>query len=243
LVKKILFSVLVIVLLLGSGLIFLVSTIDSTVKETVESESAKLTGSVVTVGDVDFSVVSGKGIVTGLEVRNPQGFSEQPALSMGKILFEIEMDFLSLDMVTLREIKADSIEILLEKNGEGMINFQVLSQNLKDAAGEQNSQDGASKSWVPDLKITEFIMSEGRVTLSGFGEDTKSLKTPELRLQDLGGPDGAPPKKIGEEIFSGIFSEIIRQSVQAGIQNWIEENTAIPVALKKLLNRGLQSIN
>jgi hypothetical protein len=243
LVKKILFAVLVVGLLLGSGLIFLLSTVDSTVKEMVEAETARLTGSVVTVEDVDFSVVSGKGVVTGLEVRNPEGFSGQPALSMGEIIFELEMDFLSLDMVTVREIKADSIEILLEKNGEGKVNYQVLSQNLKNAAGEQSSQESTSGSWVPDLKISEFIMSEGRVTLSGFGEYTKSLKTPELRLQDLGGPGGAPPEKVGEEILSGIFSEIIRQSVQAGVQNWIEENSAIPDALKKLLNRGLQSIN
>ncbi len=241
--KKILYLILAVILLLGFGFLFLISTLDSAVKESVEKNVTDLTGSPVSIKSVDFSVFSGKGSITGLRVSNPEGFSENPALTLGEILFEIDMDALSMDTLTVKQIKADSAGILVEKNGEGKINFQVLSQNLEEASQEKGPAEEAQNSWIPNLKINEFILSEGRVTLSGFADSSREIITPELRLLNLGGSSGAPPEKIGEEILSRIFSEILRDTVQSGLQKWIEKNKAIPDALKDLINRGLGSIN
>ena len=241
--KKVLYLALVIVLLVVSGFLIFISTLDSKVKDAVEENAAHLTGSPVTVESVDFSVLSGKGAITGLRVSNPEGFSPNPALTLGKILFEIDMGALSMDTITVKEIKADSTRILVEKNREGKINFQVLSENLKKVSGENDPAGNTAGSWVPNLRITEFLLSEGSVTLAGFAENSRDIKTPEIRLRNLGGASGSSPEEIGEEILSRIFSEIIRNTVQSGLQKWIEKNTAIPDALKDLINKGLGSIN
>lgn len=241
--KIILYLALAVVLFLVVGYLYLISTLDSAVQESVEENVTHLTGSPVSIESVDFSVFSGKGSITGLRVSNPEGFSENPALTLGKILFEIDMDALSMDPLTVKQIRADSAGILVEKNGEGNINFQVLSQNLKKSSQGKAPAEKAKNNWIANLKISEFILSEGRVTLSGFAESSREITTPELRLLDLGGSSGAPPEKIGEEILSRIFSEILRDTVQSGLQKWIEKNKAIPDALKDLINQGLGSIN
>ena len=241
--RKILYLALAVVLLLVSGFLYLITTLDSTVKESVEEKGTHLTGSPVTVESVDFSIRSGKGSINGLRVSNPEGFSENPALTLGRILFEIDMDTLSIETVTVKKIKADSIGILVEKNDEGKINFQVLSQNLKQTSQEKGAAEETAEKWVPNLRINDFILSEGRVTLSGFAESSGETTTPELRLQNLGGSEGAPPEEIGEEILSRLFSEILRDTVQSGLQKWIEGNESIPDALKDLINQGLGAIN
>lgn len=241
--KIILYLALAVVLFLVVGFLYLISTLDSAVQESVEENVTHLTGSPVSIESVDFSVFSGKGSITGLRVSNPEGFSENPALTLGKILFEIDMDALSTNPLTVKQIRADSAGILVEKNGEGKINFQILSQNLKESSQGKVPAEKAKNNWIANLKISEFVLSEGRVTLSGFAESSREITTPELRLLGLGGSSGAPPEKIGEEILSRIFSEILRDTVQSGLQKWIEKNNAIPDELKDLINQGLGSIN
>lgn len=240
--KKVLYLALVaLVILIFAGLI-LVSVLDTVIREGIESNGSRITGTTVTVESVDFSVFSGEGAITDMRILNPEGFSEGPALVLGKILFKAEMDSLSMDLVTLARIEAASAEILPEKNGEGKMNFQVLSQNLDEAANTENPEVKDTGTWTPDLKIwrprfkvTEFILGEGSVNLSGLGYDLKNLKTPEFRLQNLGGPDGATPGGLMEEILSGLYSEIIRHTIQSGIRKWLDQNIDIPDAVKDFL--------
>ena len=224
-------------------MIILGSRVDSAIKAAVEQEAARLTGSTVTIKDVDFSLFSGKGLLTGLMVGNPEGFSGSPALTLGKIQFEMDLSTFSMGLRSIREIRADLTEGLVEKNQKGQINFQVFSEKLRRTKGKEAPQNSNTDTWKHDLRIAEFVLSEGNVTLSGFKEASSNVSTPELRLQNLGWPDGAPPDKLGEEILAGIFTEIIRISVQSELQKWIEGNTDIPGALKNLLNQGLGSVN
>ena len=76
---------------------------------------------------------------------------------------------------------------------------------------------------MPKFRVSEFILSKGKIDLSGLGYDSGNLSIPEHRLQNLGGADGAAPAKILEEIFSGLFYELIRNSIQSGIKKWFEK--------------------
>ena len=135
-----------IILLLVSGLLILDISFDSIIKKAVEKNISKVIGSSVTVEDVNFSVISGDGIIAGIRVLNPEGFSENPALILGKVYFKVDMGSLSMDVITLREIRADSPIIMPEKNGEGQLNFQILSQNLKRTTDRKDSVERPLKS-------------------------------------------------------------------------------------------------
>ena len=212
-----------IILLLVSGLLILDISFDSIIEEAVEKNISQVIGSSVTVEDVNFSVISGDGIITGIRVLNPEGFSENPALILGKVYFKVDMGSLSMDVITLSEIRADSPIIVPEKNGEGKLNFQILSQNLKRTTDRKNSVGKASKTRMPKFRVSEFILSKGKIDLSGLGYDSGNLRISEYRLQNLGGPDGATPAEVMEEIFSGLFYEIIRNTIQSGIKKWFEK--------------------
>ncbi len=223
LIKKILYAVLVIVFLLVSGLLVLDISLDSIIKEAVEKNISRVIGSSVTVETVNCSVISGNGSVVGIRVLNPEGFSEGPALILGKVYFKVDMGSLSMDLITLSEIRADSFLIVPEKNGEGKLNFQVLSQNLKKTNDRKDQEEKTSKIRMPKFRISEFVLSEGEIDLSGLGYDSGNLRIPEYRLQNLGGTDGVTPAEVMEEIFSGLFHKIILNTFQSGIKKWFEK--------------------
>ncbi len=222
-IRKIIYAVLVIVLLLVSGFLILNIALDSIIKEAVEKKISLVIGSSVTIENVDFSVISGDGIMTGIRVFNPEGFSEKPALILGKVHFKVDMGALSMDVITLSEIQAESPVIVPENNEAGKMNFQVLSQNLERTIDRKDAVEKASKARMPKFRVSEFILSEGKIDLSSLGYDSGSLRIPEYRLQNLGGPDGATPAEVMEEIFSGLFYEIIRNTIQSGIKKWFEK--------------------
>ena len=239
-IKKSAVVISVVILCIAAAVFFLVSSFDSWIKSSVEKNISRLTGSVVSVEDVDISIISGKGSLTGLRISNPEGFSEGAALLVDRIQFEIHLDDISINLVPVKLIHANGAEILLEKNSEGQLNYQVFSSSLKGVSGEEES---FGPIWNPGIKITEFILDESKVNLTGFGANSRSMSIPALRMKDIGEPAGIPAEKIGEEILSEVFSEVIRLSIQSGIQKWIENNTSIPESLKDLLNQGLNSIN
>jgi len=241
--KKLSIVAAVIVLMAAALIIFLVLSIDSKIATVVEDNAGRLTGSVVEVRDVDLSIKSGQGVLSGLSIRNPRGFSDNPALYIDTVRFEIDLESLSFQLVPITLIQADGAVILLEKNEEGKVNYQVLSSNMKDTAGAGGSAEESGPSWEPNLRISEFVLNESKVNLAGFGENSREVTIPSLGLKNIGGSAGMPIDKVGEEILSGVFSEVIRLSVQSGIQKWIEENTVLPDALKELLNQGLGRLN
>lgn len=241
--KKFLLALLVLIVLAAVVALYLVSSLDNRVKQAIEENTSRLTESPVTIESVDFSIFAGEGSITGLRVSNPPGFSSNAALTLGKIYVQLDMDNISMDLIPVKLIQADSTSILVEKNSAGRINFQELSANLKKRSEGDSSGDSSLSGWNPKLKIERFMLSEGEVTLDGFGSQSRNLNTPEFVLEDLGGQQGAPPEIVGEEILSGVFSQIIRNSVQSGIERWIEKNTDLPDPLKDLINQGLGAIN
>ena len=241
--KKVLLVLLVLILLAAIAALYLVSSLDGRVKDTIEENTSRLTESPVEIESVDFSIFTGEGTITGLRVSNPPGFSDNPALILGQIYVRLDMDNLSMDLVPVKLIQADSISIRVEKNGEGKINFQELSANLKNNRKGSASEESDFSGWKPKLKIDRFLLSEGEVALDGFSSESRNLKTPEFVLENLGGPEGAPPEIVGEEILSRIFSQVIKSSVQSGVERWLEKNTNLPDPVKDLINQGLEAIN
>jgi len=241
-IRKILYGVVVVLLLVVIGLVALISSLDSRVINAIEENLSSLTGTRVTVDDVDISIFSGKGELTGLRVFNPQGFSAEPALSLGRFEFEIDMEALSMRVIPVNLIRGDGTEIRVEKNPEGRINIEALYQNLKRSMEQGASDTGEPSGNEFNLKIAEFVLGEGSVTLYGFGNVSQEIKTPAITLEDIGGASGAPLRVVGNEILSGILSGIIRHTLRSGIQQWIENNTSMPESVKDLINKGLGSI-
>ena len=238
-IKKLALVISAVVFLIAAAVFFLVTSFDSWVKGSVEDNLSRLTGTSVSVEDVNISIISGKGSLTGLKINNPEGFSNGEALVLDKIRFELNLDSISMDLLPVKLIHADGAEILLERNSGGQLNYQLLSAKMDQASGE-GGNPGAS--WDPRVKITEFVLDESKVNLSGFGANARTVNLPAIMLRDIGGTAGIPAEQVGEEILSGVFSEVISLSVKSGIQKWIENNESIPESLKELLNQGLNSI-
>lgn len=217
--------------------------IDGMIGSTIEKHLSEMTGTPVTVERVDLSILSGSGSIIGLKVGNPPGFSSKPALEMGEISFlGAEVSIFS-KLIEVRRVEANSTRVSLEKNQSGAVNLELLSRTLRSREKGEKQAEGPGSGWSFSLKVGEFILNEGRIDVSGFGQDPGQMATPSIQLQDLGGSAGASPEIVGKEILAGIFSGMVREFVQSGIEQWIEENDTIPDPIKDLINRGLKAIN
>ena len=76
-------GVIVVVLLIaaGVGTWYLLSNLDSIVKAAVEKVGSDVTGTEVTLDNVEISLTSGKGSLLGFRMTNPSGFEADEAFT------------------------------------------------------------------------------------------------------------------------------------------------------------------
>ena len=77
--KKILITILVIVVLIIAALVLLFSNINSLVAKAIEKNGSNVTQTSVSVSGVDISLREGRGTIKGLRIANPPGFDTRDA--------------------------------------------------------------------------------------------------------------------------------------------------------------------
>jgi len=82
--KKVLIALGVVVVLIGGGLVLLLSNLDGLVKTAIETYGSEAVGSQVSVGSVELNLTEGSAAIYDFSVANPPGFSDQPIMSFLK---------------------------------------------------------------------------------------------------------------------------------------------------------------
>src|SRR6266550_4871645 len=161
--------VVVVVLLLAIGLSFLLDA--NRFKPTLESELSKQLGRRVTVGKLNFSILSGS--VSASDVA----MSEDPAFGSGSFLKAKSLNVGAelIPLVLSRRLNVTGItiadpEIVLLQSPSGAWNFSTLG-NTKEAG----KPDPKSKASALDLSVKAVNVNNGRVTVGRTGSSKKPL--------------------------------------------------------------------
>ena len=225
----ILVAFLIIVVLVVAGLY-----LDSIIKTGVETIGPKITGTTVSLDDVDISVLSGRGTLKGLVVGNPKGFYTDSAYHLVDTKVKIDLTSIVSGKVIIEEIVIDSPEITYEVNFSGnnldkiQHNVEVFRQKygLKESATSdpQTSGLGARK-----VQINHFIMKNGtlRVSASLLRGRALTFALDDVHLRDIGKDSG------------GVTVDHATSQVLAGTNKAIFK--AVPRS-SKVLERRLQKV-
>lgn len=200
--------------ILGIGLValiiavwVLVARIDSLVARAIEEGGSRATGTEVTVSGVDIGIEEGRGTLTGLDVANPDGFSDRPAFHLGEITLDLDVSTIQGEgTVVLDAIRILAPEVLLETLADGSTNLDVIRRNVQEMADRAKSQGDGSGGADADqrpliLKSVEFADGVVRGDGSALGVEPFEVRLPAFSLSDVGAPDGVPPAEIGSTLL------------------------------------------
>lgn len=221
--KKILITILVIVVLIIAALVLLFSNINSLVAKAIEKNGSKVTQTSVSVSGVDISLREGRGTIKGLRIANPPGFDTRDAFSLDDITLDIDVQSLREEPIVIEEIRIESPVISAEITKTGASNIEKIRDNVK--AYTAGSSGGETGGRTRRIRIKEFVFEEGRVEVdvSALGLENRTVDLPEIRLSDIGGAEGAPPDEIAKIILAEVAKKVSSEIAGSQLEQLVKE--------------------
>jgi hypothetical protein len=199
--------------LLGALLLFLfllVGSLDSIVERAIEHYGSEILGTRVRVGGVGIDLAEGKGRIRGLRIANPKDFGSGDAIAFGEITLELDVDSLSSQgpiIITLIDVTEPEVAYVIDSKRRN--NLQAIQDNVAKHGSDDGTSGAAGDEAGPDrtsgeakLAIQRLVIAEGTLAadLSALFMGRVETRLPPLRLDELGGRNGADPAKIASYI-------------------------------------------
>lgn len=190
--------------------VFVLSNLDSLIKDAVEKYGSESTQAKVTLNKVDISLKSGSGALRGLKVGNPKGFETPSAFELGGISVAIDTGTVTSDPVVIKEIVIDGPKVTYETTGTDS-NIDAIKRNV-DAYKKQYAGGGRQKGGEgPKLVIENLYIKGGEISVSAGFLKGKSLTTPlpDIHLKDIGKEKkGATPAEVATQVMDSMTSGV-----------------------------------
>lgn len=198
----------------------------------------KYTGTAFNVDRIDLNPYSGKLLISGVKLANPEGYAEADAFAFGSVSAEVEVSSLMSKTIHVVDVTIDSPYASYVFDAEGTNNFDriIAEVNKKLGPKEKDEDEEPSETKVVVDKVTiknvRVVVANGTfeiatLTLSDFGKDSPAKL--ELAGAKLVNPKGFPEPNafslkslsIGMETADlskrpMVFHDIIVDSTYAG---------------------------
>jgi hypothetical protein len=208
--KKIILGFLLVIIVAIAGSVYYVLTnLDSLVKEAIETHGSAATQTAVRVEKVNINLVEGAGGISGLTVANTSGFAMPHAFSLGEIRTGIDLQSLQEEPYVISEVTVLAPQVFVEINKDNKTNLNELKNNLmagmpaksKTKAEATPAKTGGAE---PRLIIRRITFADGNITAKVAALDNKEyqLKLPSIKMTNLGGDKGATPSELASEILN-----------------------------------------
>ncbi len=204
-------------------------TLDYMVEFGLEIAATNAAGSRVRVSSVDLSLASGKGVINGISVQNPKGFSDGTALAVKSVAFQIDTRSLMKNPVVIDQVTIEEPDIVFENAGSEKSNIAELSSSIDrflNAAWFRSNKDGRVESGTNRKRFTirRLSVSRGQIAVrSGkTGRKMKTHRLPSLTLTNLGGENGAESGQLGQEVVSIFSRGIIKTAMGRGFESYLK---------------------
>jgi len=233
--------VLIIVIIVALGL-----SLNSIIKQGIETVGPRATGSEVRLAKADISILSGKGELKGFLIGNPKGFSTESAIKFDTVRMALDLSSVRSDKIIIEEIFIDGPEITYEKSGRSD-NIKAILNNVKAFAGQSKAApqpEGGKKSEGAEKKIqiNNLIIKNGKIHMSTTllkGQKT-TLPLSDIHLKDLG-KDGKGTSMA--EVMEIVLAAVNKNTVSAvadsvkSIGSTVEKSTEKLKGLKGLFGK------
>ena len=223
-IKKILFSVVFLLLIAGGALFFY---LDSIVKSGIEVVGSSVLGTAVTVDSVSLSPLSGQGAISGLRVENPEGFDSQYAFELDSILVNINVDSILTDVAEIESIVIMQPIVTYETKITSD-NIRTLLDNLDEGGTASGDPEAADDSGL-QIIIREFRMVDSQLNFVS-SIVSAPITLADIEIRDIGAEGGSSSaanavRVVLQELVASILSadlpslDGLRESVEGRIED------------------------
>lgn len=203
-------------------------------KTGIEKAASKALGVEVSISDLDVSIFSGTASITGVKVKNPQGYNIENLLELDRVDIKANLSSMLSQTVIVQSVHLDGMNVSLEQKG--------LSNNLKDVMDfissrkkDKSKELTSSKQLqIDELKITGITVKAKFLPIPGQS-DVITLNIKPIIMKDLG-----KDKKLHLAVLSGkIITAVIDSIVEQGIGTFPDDVIGtMESALKGTLSLG-----
>ena len=221
-IKKIFLFLVVLAIAAAAAVYFLGSSaLNKGIKAGVEKFGPEVTQTPVRLDEVNLSILSGNGTLTGLYVGNPDGYKSENIFALGQIDVDIDTGSVFSDKIIINKIYIKKPEISYEKTLTSS-NIKALLKNIEAFTGaaeesapepepeEAPAEDGPSKQVV----IKQLIIEDGTIFVGLMGAGT-TVPLPRIEMNDIGETGN---KKSMAEVIDEVLTEVLK-SIGPAIAN------------------------
>ncbi|MEP1305431.1 MAG: hypothetical protein ABJK11_06470 [Balneola sp.] len=205
---------IVVALIIGSFLI-VGMTIDGIVESGIEDAGSDILKTEVEVDDIDISLFGGSADMDGFIVYNPEGFSDEAAISLKEIDIKLDLKSLFSETIIVNEVHVKNPEIFFEQV-KTKVNLRELSSNLNSGP-----EDKSEKSLI----IEKFVLEEGSVRISSEIEKERTINASieRIELNDIGESGSGTVQQALQEILEPIIKNALSEAIQTGLLDQLED--------------------
>lgn len=229
--KKVLIVVAIILALIVGGFWYLISNAGVFIKQQIEEQGSAYLDTSVVVSNVDLAISEGRLTINGLQIANPEGYSDQIAFSLNELTFDLGA--MVEEPYTIQTVNINAPEILYEVNEAGKGNLLVLKDTLMSKLPKSDAPPADPAPGANPLVIVEDVnVSDVRLKL-----DFEKLNTGELNIEQkaydvtlptfsagsVGKPNGLPADQVGGAIVSKMLDNVIAQAKEEAKNRVAEE--------------------
>ena len=151
-----------------------------------------------------------------MHIGNPEGFSAEPAMSIGEISFAMNAASLGSDVIVIESLRIMAPEITLE-SGRGSSNLDKLQENIQSYMDGSAESSGAKSSADASVIIKDLLIKDGKLSYRLSGSPTLDLPLPELHLMNIGEPDqGVSIAQASAKIIHAISLSATKEAFKFG---------------------------
>jgi hypothetical protein len=220
---KILIRIIGVVVVLAIVILVVVMfQLGTIIKTGVEKFGPQFTGTTVTLEKAIVRPITGKAMMKGLVVGNPEGYKTPHSIRLGEFSADLNMKSLGSDTIVIDKILIDGPEITYEMKSLKQNNIKAIIDNVQSKSppkedvepeGKTASKDQADE---PSKKVVikDLTVSSGKLRFSStlMGGKAITIPLPKIQMEGIGEESGGV--SIADAI-SLILGEILKSVGQA----------------------------
>jgi len=228
--KKILIGAAALLVITVGVSVYVLSSLDGIVKDAIETYGSEATQTQVSVAGVKITVESGKGVIRGLNVANPKGFSDPNIFELGMISVKIDTDTVMQNPIIIDKVTIRSPSVFYEINQSGVSNVDVLKKNLGKTGGAPGSVDKSEGGEPLKMIIRKLVIEDGkaRVRIAALGNKEQNVIIPRIQLIDVGKKSGgATAAEVAQILGKHLVKNVKGSVVKLGVQQYIGKSAGM----------------
>jgi uncharacterized protein involved in outer membrane biogenesis len=171
---------------------------------------------------VRISPTSGRGVIRGLEIGSPPGFSAPRSARFGEIRVALDPSSVTSRVIVIHELAIEAPQITYEKGAKGA-NLDAIQERI-DAYAKKSSGGAADDSGSASLKrrfiIERLTIRGGRVTMtrSGLMGQGLGFDLPDVELHDVGKRQNGVSASEAAAVVASTLQNKIAQKLLTNIE-------------------------